>query len=95
MANFLAEWGKNFMARYTSASGRASALPLHMISGPLVGAVMGWFLDDWLGTSPWLFIVFIVLGIVAGVKNVYVDAKRLHQMQEKEGHEADAGKNAD
>jgi ATP synthase protein I len=28
-------------------------------------------LDRWLGTWPWLFLVFFVLGSVAGVLNVY------------------------
>lgn len=95
MSNFLFDWGKTFLARYASEGGRASTIPMHMISGPLVGAGIGWFLDKWLGTKPWLFIVFIMLGIVAGAKNVYVDAKRLHKMQEKKRHEADAPKAED
>jgi ATP synthase protein I len=36
-----------------------------------VGVAIGFFLDRWLGTWPWLFLVFFVLGSVAGVLNVY------------------------
>ncbi|HLL16154.1 MAG TPA: AtpZ/AtpI family protein [Pyrinomonadaceae bacterium] len=47
-------------------------------SGALIGAVMalsssivsclivGWLLDRWLGTSPWLIVVGIIVGSVAG-----------------------------
>jgi ATP synthase protein I len=47
-------------------------------SGALIGAVMalsssivsclivGWLLDRWLGTTPWLIVVGIIVGSVAG-----------------------------
>ena len=37
----------------------------------IVGVVLGLGFDRWLGTSPWLFLVFFVLGAAAGVLNVY------------------------
>ena len=36
-----------------------------------IGWWFGRFLDRWLGTSPWLMTVFLVLGLAAGVLNVY------------------------
>ncbi len=50
---------------------------MHMVSGPLVGVVIGYFLDEWLGTGPWLKLVFLFIGIGAGFLNVYVDTKML------------------
>lgn len=35
------------------------------------GAFVGWLLDNWLGTNPWLLIVFMLLGIAAGFMNLY------------------------
>jgi len=35
------------------------------------GAVIGWLLDRWLGTKPWLILVFFILGFAAGLLNVY------------------------
>jgi len=35
-----------------------------------IGGVTGWLLDRWLGISPWAFIVFLLLGFVAGLINL-------------------------
>ena len=44
---------------------------VEVVSALMVGIGIGWLLDHWLGTWPWLFLVFFVLGSVAGVLNVY------------------------
>jgi ATP synthase protein I len=44
---------------------------VEVVSALVVGVAIGWFLDRWLGTWPWLFLVFFVLGSLAGVLNVY------------------------
>jgi ATP synthase protein I len=60
----------------SSPSGNASAmarglrLSSELVAGVLVGGVIGWSLDHWLGISPWGLIVFLLLGFVAGVLNV-------------------------
>ena len=41
-----------------------------LVSALVVGFGIGWFLDRWLGTKPWLLLLFVVLGMVAGVLNV-------------------------
>jgi ATP synthase protein I len=41
-----------------------------LVAGVLVGALIGWLLDRWLGISPWGLIVFLLLGFAAGVLNV-------------------------
>ena len=33
----------------------------------VIGGGAGWLLDRWLGTEPWLFLVFLGFGIVAGL----------------------------
>ncbi len=42
-----------------------------------VGVGIGWFLDRWLGTGPWLMVVFFFLGAAAGVLNVYRAGKNM------------------
>ncbi|HEY9163760.1 MAG TPA: AtpZ/AtpI family protein, partial [Magnetovibrio sp.] len=41
------------------------------ISGLVVGVGLGWLMDDWFDTKPFLMIVFIFLGGAAGMLNVY------------------------
>lgn len=35
-----------------------------------VGFGLGWFLDDWLGTRPWMMLLLLPLGAAAGIMNV-------------------------
>ncbi|MBI5816394.1 MAG: AtpZ/AtpI family protein [Nitrospinae bacterium] len=37
----------------------------------IIGTWMGLMLDRWLGTAPWLMLLFIVFGVAAGFLNVY------------------------
>ncbi len=57
------------------ALGRASTLGLHLVSGMLVGGVLGYGLDSWLGSQPWGLLVFLLMGIIAGFRNVWRDAQ--------------------
>ncbi|MBN2346566.1 MAG: AtpZ/AtpI family protein [Candidatus Aminicenantes bacterium] len=42
----------------------------------LVGFFIGHFLDRWLKTDPWLTVVFIIYGILAGFFNLFSQARR-------------------
>jgi ATP synthase protein I len=53
-----------------SAIARGFRLSTELVAGVVVGAVIGWLLDRWLGISPWGLIVFLLLGFAAGVLNV-------------------------
>ena len=44
---------------------------VEVVSALGVGIFLGIMLDRWLGTWPWLFLLFFVLGGAAGVLNVY------------------------
>jgi ATP synthase protein I len=54
----------------TSAMARGLRLSSELVAGVLVGAVIGYMLDRWLGLSPWGFIVFVLLGFAAGILNL-------------------------
>ncbi|MBI1179966.1 MAG: hypothetical protein GC201_05360 [Alphaproteobacteria bacterium] len=43
---------------------------IELLAGVAFGVVVGVFLDRWLGTAPWLLIVFMLLGMGAGIRNV-------------------------
>lgn len=53
-----------------SAFARGFRMSTELVAGVLVGALIGWLLDRWLGISPWGLIVFLLLGFAAGVLNV-------------------------
>lgn len=54
--------------------GRGMAYGMRMatelVAAIIVGGLIGWVLDRWLGTTPWLFLVFFFLGFAAGVLNL-------------------------
>lgn len=53
-----------------SAIARGFRMSTELVAGVVVGALIGWLLDRWLGISPWGLIVFLLLGFAAGVLNV-------------------------
>ena len=64
--------------------GQALRLSTEMAAALVVGAVIGWNLDSWLGTKPWLLLLFLVLGLAAGLLNAYRAAKRLQDAVDNE-----------
>jgi ATP synthase protein I len=44
---------------------------VEVVSALVVGIAIGYGLDRWLGTWPWLFLLFFVAGSAAGILNVY------------------------
>ena len=53
---------QNVNSKSSMVYGAVLSLAFSIVSGVLVG----WALDRWLGTSPWLIVAGIVLGSVAG-----------------------------
>ena len=60
-----------------SAIGQALRLGLELVVGVAVGAFIGWTLDRWLGTAPFLMVVFLGFGAAAGILNVVRTAQRM------------------
>ena len=58
-----------------SGFARGMKLSAEMVGGVVVGVGLGWLFDRALGTSPWGFIVFFLLGFAAGVLNVIRSAR--------------------
>ncbi|GAB4368992.1 MAG: AtpZ/AtpI family protein [Deltaproteobacteria bacterium] len=56
--------------------GRYSALGLEMALSVLIGGAIGYYLDRWLGTGPWLMVLWIGIGFAAGVRSLYRAALR-------------------
>ena len=66
-------------AKRGRAMGFAFRIAADLVAGVFVGGVIGWFLDDRLGTAPILLIVFLLLGIAAGLLNSVRAAQRMQK----------------
>jgi ATP synthase protein I len=61
-----------------------------MVAATLIGLAMGYYLDKWLETSPWFTLIFLVLGIIAGFRNIYILTEReLRRQRESNSDEDD------
>lgn len=64
--------------------GLLGVIPLMIGVGPLVGYIIGDWLDGKLGTAPWLMIVFIALGFGAAIKETIKIIKEANREPEDE-----------
>ena len=55
----------------SSGLGMGMRIGVELVASLLVGVGIGWGLDRLLGTSPWLLLVFFLLGAAAGMMNIY------------------------
>lgn len=53
----------------------------------VVGVGLGYLLDGWLGTEPFLLLVFMALGFAAGMRTVVRFARQSAQQKPEEGPE--------
>ncbi|WP_320172642.1 AtpZ/AtpI family protein [Maridesulfovibrio sp.] len=65
--------------------GNAATIGTHLVAATFVGLGIGWYLDKWLGTKPWLLLIFLCLGIAAGFKNVYDEVQRIQKKDRGKG----------
>ncbi|MBN2198545.1 MAG: AtpZ/AtpI family protein [Candidatus Aminicenantes bacterium] len=65
-----------------------SSLGLMLPSSIAVGLFFGYLLDKWLGTHPWLLIVFLLLGVVSGFLSLLRGLKRLGKDDADDEHPA-------
>ena len=62
-----------------SFMGNAFKLGTELVAAVGVGTIIGFILDSWFGTKPWLIIIFFFLGSIAGIMNVIKAAKRMQE----------------
>jgi ATP synthase protein I len=61
-----------------------SSMGISMVAATFIGLAIGYHLDRWLDTSPWLTLLFLGLGIAAGFRNIfYMTSRELKRQQEE------------
>ena len=61
----------------TSGMGHAFKMSTELVAAVAVGTIIGFILDNWFGTKPWLILIFFFVGVVAGILNVFRSAKSI------------------
>jgi len=64
-----------------SFMGSAFKLGTELVAAVAVGTIIGFILDNWFDTKPWLMIFFFFLGSAAGILNVIKVAKKMQQKE--------------
>ena len=62
-----------------SFMGNAFKLGTELVAAVAVGTIIGFILDGWFDTKPWLIIIFFFLGAAAGMLNVIRAANRMQK----------------
>ena len=71
-------------AARSKAMGLGFSIAAQLVSGVLVGGAIGFFLDRWLGSTPWLMVLFLVFGFAAGIMNVVRTAREMQKISEQQ-----------
>ena len=61
----------------SSKLGIAFKMSTEMVATVVVGTIIGFILDNWFGTKPWLILIFFFVGVIAGILNVIKSAKSM------------------
>jgi ATP synthase protein I len=60
-----------------------SSIGMTLVLATVIGLAVGYFLDRYLGTSPWLILIGLGLGIAAGFVNLFRAVKRAERDDDK------------
>lgn len=64
--------------------GVLSTVGMVLVFATVIGLYIGLKVDEWLGTSPWFTALFLLLGIFAGFRNLFIYAKRSSESFDKD-----------
>ena len=63
----------------SSSIGAAFKLSTELVAAVAVGTIIGFILDNWFGTKPWLILIFFFVGVIAGIMIVIKSAKKMQK----------------
>lgn len=64
--------------------GFLSSLGISMVAASFIGLFIGYYLDKWLGTSPWMTLIWLGFGIASGFRNIFILTRRALREQDQE-----------
>ncbi len=72
------------MGKRVSTIGSLGMMPILLAVGPIIGIFIGQWLDKKFDSSPWLTILFVILGFVAGIRETILILKRENAKEEEQ-----------
>ncbi len=67
---------KKFLKELFSGGYRASSIGMALVFAIFIGAFIGYLLDNYFGTGYLFKIIGLIVGIIAGFRNVYIMGKK-------------------
>ncbi len=55
-------------SRFIRQVGLLTTIPVMLLSGPLIGFLIGDYIDKRYGTTPWFMVICLILGFVASIR---------------------------
>jgi ATP synthase protein I len=72
---------KPHMEEHYSQANLAWRMVIELVAGLGIGFGIGFGLDTLFGTRPWLMVIFVILGFIAGVKTMIRSAEEVQRKQ--------------
>ena len=71
--------------------GFLSSLGISMVAASFIGLFIGYQLDRWLGSSPWMTLLWLGFGIASGFRNIFILTRRALREQAEEDENGQGG----
>ena len=73
----MSKYNKNDSREFMRAFSVIGTIGITIVGCLGIAIAIGWFLDRWLGSSPWFLLVFTLIGIGAAFKSIFDFAKKM------------------
>jgi len=77
----LKEDTKKFLKELFSGGYRASTIGMSLVFAIFIGGFIGYLLDNYFGTGYLFKIIGLIVGIIAGFRNVYILGKKFQNQK--------------
>ncbi|MCK4536963.1 MAG: AtpZ/AtpI family protein [Desulfuromonadales bacterium] len=71
--------------------GLLSSIGISMVASSFIGLFIGYSLDKWLGTTPWMTLIWLGIGIASGFRNIFILTRRALREQEQDQDQENNG----
>lgn len=75
--------------QFLRSLGFLSSVGISMVAASFIGLYIGYKLDEWWGTSPWMTLLWLGFGIAAGFRNIFILTRRALREQKDEPKDGD------